>query len=718
VLAVLGPASTARAYPIPVSIESDPPGAEVYVDSTEGSPIGTTPIQVARIERGSHTLIFKKDNHETARLDVNIRRRRETFRAVLKPLGKLVVSPGNSDTSGAQVVVDGEDKGTIPFEETMQPGRHLVQIKKEGFETFEQWVNLEGGQTYTLPVSLEAEAPDTGSILVAGDVTGAAVYLDGDPEGVTPAVIEDVPAGEHEVEIRPDGMDPHSEKVTVRAGERVSVTPTLREEPEETGSIRVVTQPSGATVTVDGEAVGESPVTADELSPGEHIVEATAEGRERAEKTVTVESGSQRVVSLSLSETPQTAGKIVVNATVDDATVKVDGEDMGSPPVVIEDASDGTHAIVVEAPGYRAFRETCRVGPGRDCDIMARMDPVGTPVKVDVNVSQGELYIDGEPQGPVPFEGELPVGSHRLEVRAEGFQTHIQQVRLRPQSEPRMFNIKLVEEGEVTPEQKKKKMDERMRELREATSHSAAVLPTEQTLLDFSAGWPYLFRARLGIGITDWIEAGFGVRTFGRITDFEGRVKMGWRPIKQISLGAQLRLGGGIGPQQDPTNAEKERAQISMDMGGDFEAKSDPTNTFFTSIELLGSLHFARAGAFTLWMAADFHSDAWGRCGNDSDRNLLTGQIGAGEYPDRACAPKDENRDGVVNFSPGRQGLARLRLGGALEIVVNRHWNVWGIFEGILAGDSRRILGDLFQTGSEKEIYGRLGFTYKFGEAN
>ena len=65
-----------------------------------------------------------------------------------------------------------------------------------------------------------------------------------------------------------------------------------------------------------------------------------------------------------------------------------------------------------------------------------------------------------------------------------------------------------------------------------------------------------------------------------------------------------------------------------------------------------------------------------------------------------------------------RQNQSRLRLGGALEIVVNPQWNVWGIFEGVILGpsESRRILGDVFGFGAvDTELYGRVGATYRFG---
>ncbi|NIS36020.1 MAG: PEGA domain-containing protein, partial [Actinobacteria bacterium] len=143
---------------IPVNIESTPPGATVHLDTDTGPVLGTTPVRNVRIPRGSHTLIFKLANHEEARLSVRIRRRRETFRAVLNPLATVVITAGNAAANSAAVRIDGQALGNIPFRQTIQPGRHLIQVGREGHVTFSQWVELTGGQVFSLPVVLEAEA--------------------------------------------------------------------------------------------------------------------------------------------------------------------------------------------------------------------------------------------------------------------------------------------------------------------------------------------------------------------------------------------------------------------------------------------------------------------------------------------------------------------------------------------------------------------------------
>jgi len=673
----------------PINVESTPPGATVYLDAVTSAPLGVTPLRNVRVSRGNHILIVQIDGHEESRLPILVRRSRETFRVTLNPLATFVVSAGNAAAEGARVRVDGESSGVIPARIQVIGGRYLVEVDREGYQPFRQWLRVEAGQLLTLPVLLQREEVQTGSILVAPDVSGAVVFLDGEPRGTTPVVIDDVPVGEHRIEIRPEGQRAHVAQVMVRAGQRSRVAPTLQEAVT-TGSIRALANVASAIIRVDGDAVGPAPATREGLSAGEHIVEATAEGYLAARQRVVVVAGREHVVSLELVPEPSQPGRIVVNADADNATVYIDGEDAGLAPVVVSEASPGVHAIAIQSAGYREFRTTCRVGPGVDCRVDAELTPIGSPVRVEANVTSARLFVDGEELGPIPWEGTIAPGSHRLEVRAEGFESHAEQIRLAAQDETRLFNIALNAEGVMAPEERERIADEAQERREDAVSHSAAPLPGDLTVLDMSVGWPYLAELRFGVGILDLLHGdaglvgGFAIRTFGRLTEFEGRAHFGYRPIRQVSVGAQLRLGGGLGPARDATEQE------IMAPGDD--AEGHPTNTFFMSLEALGSLHFSSAGAFSLWLAVDMYTDRWDWEGGDSDALF----DGAGE----------------------RQSQTRLRLGGSLEVVLTRSWNAWATFEGIIVGPTatRRILGDVLNTGAEDtELYGRIGVTYKFG---
>lgn len=74
----------------------------------------------------------------------------------------------------------------------------------------------------------------------------------------------------------------------------VSAAPT-------TGTLRVETTPSGATVRIDGSNVGTSPVERSGLAPGTHSVQASRSGYQTATRSATVTAGATTTVSITLT---------------------------------------------------------------------------------------------------------------------------------------------------------------------------------------------------------------------------------------------------------------------------------------------------------------------------------------------------------------------------------------------------------------------------------
>ena len=235
----------------------------------------------------------------------------------------------------------------------------------------------------------------------------------------------------------------------------------------------------------------------------------------------------------------------------------------------------------------------------------------------------------------------------------------------------RLIQVLLTPESSPANEASADKRAQRKDRLRNTTTRAAAPVPVGAAALDLSAGWPWLASLSLRTGLTPFLDVGVWVGTFGRLTDVAVSTKAGWRVSDNFSLGGDLQIGGGAGPsKRDPMGVKR------------------PTNNFFINLDAILSLHFPPRGAFSIWMAMDFNSDRW-------------------DFADR-------NSNEVVAGS--RQNLVRGRLGGSVEIVITRKWNVWIEVEGIVAGNRRRVLGDVFGGGRpDAKVYAQAGATFKFG---
>jgi len=149
----------------PVQVTSVPDGATVWLGDKEGEPIGTTPFET-ELAPGEYTTIFELGGHvpvfETLIVD-EIKDKKKaripvTLKVALVPAVSKLTVKGDAPPT-AKVLIDGKERGGLPLTIDVEPGAHQVQVTIPGRETYEQWVELEGGQEHEVTVSLEGMAP-------------------------------------------------------------------------------------------------------------------------------------------------------------------------------------------------------------------------------------------------------------------------------------------------------------------------------------------------------------------------------------------------------------------------------------------------------------------------------------------------------------------------------------------------------------------------------
>lgn len=738
-LLVLGASHAEAQLGIPVNIVSEPAGATVYLDNPDGTPLGVTPITAARVRSGAHTLIFRMPNFEEARMQITVARRRETFRAVLRALGTIEVSAGNDGARGASVTIDGQPVGSplgsLPVRvDSLPPGRHQVVATHDGFIDFQQWVDVQGGQTVRVTAMLERAAPTTGSILVDADVRGAPIFLDGASTGMaTTTVIDNVPVGTHTIEIRGEGLPPYTQTILVQQGQRAEVHATITpvSTAPTTGSIAVITEAPGAEVRINGTSLGAGVYSRDGLAPGTYVVQVLAPGFNTFEQEVTVTAGQTTSVRAHVTAPPLPVSITVTGAS--GATVVMDGSEPHQVPFVASDVAAGAHSVIVRATGYDDVTFTCNNTAGtedaQDCsrEIAMSAQAVSLHVTLQHDVEGGAtVLVDDHEVGQAPYEGRIAVGNHVIQVTAIGHATYRRQLEVQ------------LGGGDITVDADL--VDNSVQASASATTHSALPTPVNHPWVDASIGFPYLLEARLGIGIHELFDAGFAVRTFGRLTEFEGRVRFGGRIIRQIALGAQARFGGGIGPSTalsrpgftssgssicQPFSAAPTMAMANNEQNvvpcaiTNTQQTGVPVNTAFFSLEGDVSLLLEPVAAVTLWLALDVTSDEY--AGHPRSEHVYLEYGTGGPVADAVCT--DVAGTGVGGDPGGglicqqqRQTMARARFGGALEFNIDQNWGVWALFEGILGqtGPTRRVLGGFISDLQDIQIYPRLGFTFKF----
>jgi hypothetical protein len=140
--------------------------------------------------------------------------------------------------------------------------------------------------------------PETGSLTIFSFPAGASVYLDGNQKGVTPLAVSGLDPGEYTLIIENDGYAPYEKKVSINTGKRTMITIAL--EPL-FGILRVQSSPSPASVVVNGEESGMTPLAVKGLSPGDYTVTVSKTGYRTQNQTAEVRAGQEKLLYVKLS---------------------------------------------------------------------------------------------------------------------------------------------------------------------------------------------------------------------------------------------------------------------------------------------------------------------------------------------------------------------------------------------------------------------------------
>lgn len=214
-------------------------------------------------------------------------------------------------------------------------------------------------------------------------------------------------AGDHVLELRGRGLTrtlPVRIVPGVQAEERLSWPLSVR-----TGRLRVESEPARATVSIDGEARGVTPLTIEDLTARDHTLVVQGKGG-RVEQTVAIEPERTTTVKV-----PVFPGWMKVFSPFD-LQIFEGGRLLGSSDVDRIMLRAGRHTIefVNEELGYRVARQV-NITPGDLAPVSIEL-PNGT---LQVDAPPGfEVWLDGERVGETPLAPlEVSLGTHEVRLK-------------------------------------------------------------------------------------------------------------------------------------------------------------------------------------------------------------------------------------------------------------------------------------------------------------
>jgi tetratricopeptide (TPR) repeat protein len=176
--------------------------------------------------------------------------------------------------------------------------------------------------------------------------------------------------------------------------------------PSSYGKIKVTSIPSSTKVYINNTYKGTTPLTVDQLKPGDYQLKLSKDGYQDWSKKVTVVISKTNTLSVSLIAIPKPTpvyGQLSVNSTPA-AQVFLNDKVKGATPLTLDNLTPGTYTLKLTQEGYQDWQQKINIVTGETTQITAPLSLIPKkeePVPEEKDTAyqqffqQGKNYYDG-----------------------------------------------------------------------------------------------------------------------------------------------------------------------------------------------------------------------------------------------------------------------------------------------------------------------------------
>jgi formylglycine-generating enzyme required for sulfatase activity len=302
------------------------------------------------LRRGTHRVVAEREGYYP--LDAELVVGNAPSQSIELAFEKLpgLITITSDPAENVEVALDGRPIGVTPLDSyEIPPGPHTVEFTLP--RHFPEAVAIDVTGMHVRQAVRATLRQDWAPLSLVTTPGGAEVRLDENAVGTTPLELELV-EGNYEIELRLSGYNAWRREIAVVAGEPLALPVVALEEAD--GRVRVVSEPPGAAVSVNGEYEGTTPLNL-RLRPGRtHRIVATKPGFETVNAELSVAADSGRTIALELEAL---FGEVDIASVPANAEVWIDGERVASTPASLP-LSALPHEIEVRLAGYAAQKQS------------------------------------------------------------------------------------------------------------------------------------------------------------------------------------------------------------------------------------------------------------------------------------------------------------------------------------------------------------------------
>ena len=288
-----------------ILVTSEPAGGLALLD---GSATQTTPANFTDVSPGVHTVSISKDGYNPYSTSVTVSAGAQSVVfAALSPVihsGSLTVT---TNPPGSLILLNDIAYGFTPAHiDAISAGTYNLQLVKPGFQSVSETIEITAGKDTPVTASLPRRIPVTGTLVIRSSPSGGIVKVDAVERGITPMRIRGLLPDSYNVRVSIPGYLSWIGIVHIEAGRETSIYAFLTPKGPvmNTGSLSITSDPAGASVMINDNEQGRTPLILQNLLPGPYNVKMSYPGYKSATISSQIIAGKTSDLHVSLQPIP------------------------------------------------------------------------------------------------------------------------------------------------------------------------------------------------------------------------------------------------------------------------------------------------------------------------------------------------------------------------------------------------------------------------------
>jgi formylglycine-generating enzyme required for sulfatase activity len=322
----------------------------------------------------------------------------------------------------ASLAIDGGVSLRIAERVLLRPGAYVARAESEGYRSLEQAFTVTE-DTEPLTLALE-KLPG----LLELDTRGvdARVLVDGEERGRSNGAPLEIPAGTRRLRLEAERYRPLEQDITVDGMGRkqrlaLELVPAW-------GTYRIETLPAGATVQLEHQTLGTTPIEV-ELLEGTRQLQLRLAGHRDESLTVAARAGETRTIDALPLQRADAVLRLA--STPSGASVTLDGKFLGTTPLELALESGKSQELIAFKAGHEKAQRRITPTPGTQ-ELQLALRPLTGVITLALTPADAEVLANGRVLGKGSGSYTLPAIAQTITVRAPGHLDRMLQMTPRP----------------------------------------------------------------------------------------------------------------------------------------------------------------------------------------------------------------------------------------------------------------------------------------------